>query len=223
MKIAALGTGNMARNLLGRWAEAGHEVFFGSRDPAKARAVAAEIGHGAGGGSNDEAAAFADVVVLSARIPPRDFLSTPEVLDGKVVIDLNNHDFPRAQPVESLVPSLAEKVQAAHPKARVVKAFNTMAMEVFDHTPNDLRSHGVSAFLAGDDEQAVRQVSTLAAELGLAPVFMGGLDTSWLLEAQGDFIRTLIFKNADPMATVSTRSIPSPAAPRFGGRRKGAY
>lgn len=213
----------MARYLAGRWAEAGHEVLLGSRSPDRAKAIAQELGHGVRGGRNDEAAAFADVLLHTVRVPPKDFLSAPEALAGKVLIDLNNHDFPRERAWEALSPSLAERVQRAHPQARVVKAFNTMAMEVFDHTPEALRAHQVSAFLAGDDAAAVQTVSKLAEDLGLQPVEMGPLSNAWLLEAQGDFIRTLMFKGGGPMMTVSTASLPKAEASSFGGRRKGAY
>lgn len=223
MKISTLGTGNMARAIAGRWAEAGHAVFFGSRDPAKARAVAAEIGFGAVGGGNDEAARFGDVVLHTVRRPPADFLRDPAALDGRIVVDVNNHDWPRPSGPTALERTYAAAVQAAHPQARVVKAFNTMATEVFGHEPEALREMGVSAFLVGDDPSAVDVVADLAAQLGLEPVRMGGLDQSWLLEAQADFIRTLIFADGGPLATVSTRVLPAPVAPRFGGRRPGAY
>ena len=216
----------MARSLGGRWAQAGHAVFFGSRDRDKARSTAEEVGLSTIGGSNEEAAAFGEVLLHSVRIPPRDFLKESDSLDsldGKTIIDINNHDFPRPARVESLLPALAERVQAAHPGAFVVKAFNTMAMEVFDHEPETLRGYRVSAFLASDHGPSLARVSELAEALGLWPVVMGDLSCAWLLEAQGDFIRTLIFKNSDPMATVNTQSIPPPPGPRFGGRVRGVY
>jgi prephenate dehydrogenase len=37
MRIAIIGTGNLGRALGLRWIEAGHEVTFGSRDPASDR------------------------------------------------------------------------------------------------------------------------------------------------------------------------------------------
>src|SRR5262245_59643772 len=37
MKIAIIGAGNVGKALAGRFAEAGHEVVFGVRDPAAAR------------------------------------------------------------------------------------------------------------------------------------------------------------------------------------------
>lgn len=44
MKIAVLGgTGKEGSGLALRWANAGHEVIIGSRDPEKARRVAEEL------------------------------------------------------------------------------------------------------------------------------------------------------------------------------------
>ncbi len=40
MKIGIIGTGNMGRSLGILWAERGHEVFFGSCDPQKGKAIA---------------------------------------------------------------------------------------------------------------------------------------------------------------------------------------
>jgi hypothetical protein len=34
MRLAILGTGNVAQTLARRWSAAGHEIAFGSRDPA---------------------------------------------------------------------------------------------------------------------------------------------------------------------------------------------
>ena len=53
MKIGFWGSGNMARVLGGAWAVAGHDIIFGSRDADIARAIAAEIGLVATGGTND--------------------------------------------------------------------------------------------------------------------------------------------------------------------------
>ena len=168
---------------------------------------------------------FADVILHTVRDPPATFLSAEAAaaLKGKIIIDLNNHDFPRDNPKETLTqPSLAEKVQQAHPDAKVVKAYNTMAMEVFDHPPAELKAMQVSAFLAGDDAEAVDTVAKLSEDLGLVPVKFGGLKDAWLVEAQGDFVRTLIFKDMDPMMTINAKSIPKPSASGR-GRKEGTY
>lgn len=46
MNIGILGSGNMGRALGARWAQAGHNVFFGGRDLNKTKAVAELVGRG---------------------------------------------------------------------------------------------------------------------------------------------------------------------------------
>jgi predicted dinucleotide-binding enzyme len=87
MKIGIIGSGNMGRSLGILWAEQGHQVFFGSRDAAKGEAVAEAAGHGTQGGTNDEAVAFVDVILWTARgILPSHLLSKPETLSGTIII-----------------------------------------------------------------------------------------------------------------------------------------
>jgi hypothetical protein len=58
--------GNMGSGLGGLWARAGHEVMFSySRSPEKLRELAAAAGRRGRSGSPGEAAAFADLVLLS--------------------------------------------------------------------------------------------------------------------------------------------------------------
>jgi len=56
----------MARSLGILWAEQGHEVFSVPR-PEKGRSIAEVAGNGTQGGTNDEAAAFGDVIFYSIR------------------------------------------------------------------------------------------------------------------------------------------------------------
>jgi len=88
MKIGIIGTGNMGRALGTGWAQAGHDVFFGSRDPAKAKEAAGEFAHS---GGFDDAAAFASVLLYTVRdVLPSSLLRQPETLTDKVVIDCTN-------------------------------------------------------------------------------------------------------------------------------------
>ena len=86
MKIGIMGTGNMGRALGLRWARIGHDVFFGSRDRARAEAVAAEGGKKARGGNFDEAAAFGEVVLdfTEAILQDRHVVVTVYALFGRV-------------------------------------------------------------------------------------------------------------------------------------------
>ncbi len=192
MKIGIIGTGNMGRALGVGWARKGHRVLFGSRDLDKARAVAAEAGSSASAGSNDDAAAFGDVILYTLRdVFPTKLLANPKALLGKIVIDCNNSDFSDAEtctfPVP--VPSIAERLAADVPFARVVKAFNTHPALVLSLGPEVLASQNVSAFVCGDDAEARAVVSQLAKEIGLVPVGSGGLVRARLVEGVADFLR----------------------------------
>ena len=222
MRVATFGTGNMARTLGGALAEAGHEVFFGSREAARGAAAAGDIGRGTRGGSNAEAAGFGAVILHTVRQPPTAFLADVAPLAGKVLVDLNNRDFPRDLTADPSPESLAEAVARAVPAARVVKAFNTQAQEAFDHPPADLRRHNVATFLAGDDPVAKATVAELARSLGLVPVDLGPLAFARVAESAADLIRAVMGGGAGPGAVFSLPTLP-PAPPRFGGRRHGGY
>ena len=221
MNIGIVGTGNMGRTLGVLFAQAGHRVFFGARDPAKAQAAASLAGTGASAGTNDEAAQFGDVIVYAPRgVNPAEVLSDVSVLNGKIIIDMNNGPVPDDLNFPPILQSLAETLQEQVPNARVVKAFNTIAQETFEHAPDPLREFGVSAYVAGDDEEARRIVLDLARQIGFAPVDCGPLHTARLLEGAGDLIRSLMSRGLGPTATINVRVLPSPENTRLGGRQE---
>ena len=222
MKIGIIGAGNMGRALGLGWARVGHEVFFGSRDLNKAKAIAAK---GAGltqAGGFDAAAAFGEVILYTIRdYVPSIALKEPQALSGKIVIDCNNSailglDVPDPDNRPGLnfttpVPSLAERLAADTPEARVVKAFNTMASQVIELDPGELARRRVSVFLCSDDAQAKSVVKGLAEELGFIGVDCGELERARLVEAVGDFIRfQIIGMGLGPFATISINVAPGP-------------
>ena len=216
MKIGIIGTGGMGRALGQRWARAGHEVLFGSRDRSKAEeAAAAASSASARAGDFDDAAAFGEVVLYTVRdVLPSRLLRSSEALRGKVLIDCNNSgilglDVPDPQRRPGLhfttpVSSHAERLAADVPDARVVKAFNTMAAQVIALDRDELARHRISVFLCSDDAPAKAVVRGLAEELGFVGVDSGELERSQLVEALADFVR---FQIADmglgPVATLS--------------------
>lgn len=224
MKIGIIGSGNMGRSLGILWAEQGHQVFFGSRDSEKGKAVAQQAGLGTQGGTNEEAAAFADVILWTARgIMPSKLLSNTEVLDGKIIIDCNNQDIPEGFAYPVIEESLAEKLALDVSNARVVKAFNTMAQEVFELAPTPLKDYQVSVFVAGDDEEAKNTVMQLAQEIGFAPVNSGVLRNARLIEGLGDFIRMIMIgQQQGSYATISVNLLPEAQKQRLGGRQASA-
>lgn len=226
MKIGIIGTGNMGRTLGGAWSLLGHDVFFGARDQAVAL-DAVELAKSQGAvlvraGTNQDAAQFGDVVFYSPRaVDPADVIGDIALLDGKVLIDPNNRAIP-AGAFEFVSPpqSLAEQLQSWAPKAYVVKAFNTMAQEIFEQPREVLRDAGVSTFLASDHDEARQTVASLARDLGLEPVNVGPLRNARMVESLGDLIRYLILgTKLGPFAVLKVEVLPAIDTGKFGGRR----
>ena len=162
------------------------------------------------------------MIFHSVRNVPSTFLKNISALDGKIVVDLNNRDFPREYNGAEMLESLAAAVQKDVPRAKVVKALNNQAMEALFPQPEALRKAGVQSFIAGDSPEAKAVVAGLLTGLGLSPVDFGPLKNAWLLEAQADILRTYMFATGKFLATPGF--IFSPEAPaRFGERRKGEY
>jgi NADPH-dependent F420 reductase len=183
--IAIIGTGNVGAALGQRFAEAGHTVIYGSRDPARAsvQSLVAATGNGATAAEQDAAAQAARVVVLAVPFEIVESL-TRELgdLSGRIVIDPTN---PRRIAEDGLrdyafADSNAERIQAVAPDAFVVKAFSTLGAETM---LDPARANGpVSIPLAGDDAEAKRVVAGLVSDIGLVPVDVGPLRYAHVIE-----------------------------------------
>jgi len=221
MKIGILGSGNMGRSLGILWSEHGHDVFFGARTAAAGQAVADLAGGTAQGGTNDEAAVFGEVLLYTIRgIDPVEVLASIDVLADKILIDCNNQEIPPDFAYPPIARSIAETLAEQVPQARVVKAFNTMAQEVFELSPTPLKEYEVSCFVSSDDAEARTIVMQLASEIGFAPIDCGKLQNARLLEGLADFIRLMIGgQGMGAYATVSVHVLPPAQQERLGGRR----
>jgi len=169
---------------LARQFTASHEVLIGSRDSARAATLADEIG-ASGSGSYEEVAEASEVMILSVPWWGIDeTLAALGELDGKVVIDTVNPftDDSYTVMVEFIGTSAAEEIQKAKPKARVVKAWNTVHEQVINVSP-DFNGIAANVFVCGNDAEACRIVAGLASQIGYAPVHSGPLSTARYLEA----------------------------------------
>ncbi len=184
MNVGIIGTGRMATGLGRRWANAGHAVKFGSRDVAKAQALADEIGAHATSGTQQEAVDFGEIVVLTT--PWNATEATVKALDlaGKVVIEItNNFSGDDALPTTALIQSWA-------PAAKFVKAYNTVFWQIL-HAP--LSSVRGTTFIVGDDADAKRAAAELIADSGFDAVDAGGAQNAHHLEKLASFIIELAY------------------------------
>ena len=183
--VAMIGTGNVGAALGRRFAEHGHKVVYGSRDPSAAdvRELVAVTGHGAVAVTQAEAAAQADIVVLA--VPWRaaeDVVRALPSLSGKIIVDPTN---PRVMASDGFADypiddSSAERIARLAPGAQVVKAFSTLGAE----TMLDPKVAGgpVTVPIVGDDRAAKERVAVLAREMGLEAVDVGPLRHARIIE-----------------------------------------
>lgn len=186
VRVGVLGSGDVGKVLAAGFASLGHEVKIGSRDPEKLREWATSSAR-LSTGSFADAAQFGDILVLAtlgAAAADAIQLAGLDAFDNKVVIDATNPlDFSKGMPPTLFVgttDSLGEQIQRLVPKARVVKAFNTvgnahMINPQFPGGPPDM-------FLCGNDAGAKKIVSQICEAFGWGVVDIGGIVASRYLE-----------------------------------------
>jgi hypothetical protein len=190
MKIAVLGgTGKEGSGLALRWANAGHEVIIGSRDPEKARRVAEELNLALGservrGADNLSAAQEAEVVVLSVPYTAhKDTLnSVKEALTGKVLIDVtvpvNPSDYTRV-----MLPPGGSASQEAQDllgdQVKVVTAFQNISAT---HLKKLNAQIHCDVLVCSNDEAAKQVGMQLVADAGMKAWDAGPLDNAVVVE-----------------------------------------
>lgn len=180
MRIGVLGTGVVGRTLAGKLEERGQDVVMGSRDPS---ALAGRTEPDPMGNESfadwhrkhpvvrlatfAESAAHGEMIVnATAGAASLDALRAAgeDNLEGKVLIDVSNPlDFSGGFPPSLFVSStdsLAEGIQRAFPRARVVKSLNTVTAAVMVD-PSMVAGGEHAAFVSGDDHAAKEQVTSL--------------------------------------------------------------
>jgi NADPH-dependent F420 reductase len=194
MKIGILGTGNVGRSLAKRWAEKGHEIVFGSRDPDKALEIAESMGKNVCSSTYDEAAKWGDVVVLATPYAAaQDIIKTVGDLTGKILVDCTNPIAPGLSGLTiGLTTSAAEEI-AKMTSAKVIKAFNTMGIGIMANV--QFGSETASNFICGDDEEAKSVVRSLGEDIGFDVVDTGPLSNARLLEPLAMLWIYLAFKH----------------------------
>ncbi len=171
---------------LGRlWAARGHSIFFSfSRDQNKLARLA-ESTPNSKAVSPAEAAASADIVLLSVGYGMiKEALAAAGPIGDKIIIDCTNPVKPDLSGLSiGLTTSAAEEIAKLVPQSKVVKAFNTIFAEIY-HSETRLFGSRMSTMLhCGDNDDAKSVVSQLVRETGFEPVDAGPLKSARYLES----------------------------------------
>lgn len=181
--IGFIGSGKIGSQLARKAIESGYDVVLSnSRGPKTLADLVAELGPRARAATAMEAAAAADIAVVT--IPFKAYLDVPvEPLAGKVVIDTNNYYFER----DGHYPAIDDGSQTSSallqehlPSSKVVKAFNSIYSADITgdaHPAGDPARRGLP--IAGDDAEAKATVAALLDQFGFDAVDAGSLADSW--------------------------------------------
>lgn len=178
MKIGIIGAGNIGATAARLFVEAGHEVAVSnSRGVESLQDFVAELGQRAQAMTVDEAARFGEIVLLAVPWRSPEALPLPESVAGKIVIDAMNPYKPDGGLYDLDDTTSSEETLKRLPKARIVKAFNTIYyVHLAEQGNKDLPLEERRViFVAGDDEEAKRVVSELIEEIGFAAYDTGNL------------------------------------------------
>lgn len=178
MKIGIIGKGRVGSAIGTGLTRAGHEVKHGHRDPKEPVSAAAKWG---------------DVLVLAVPYEGVSdvVLEIGSMVDGKVIVDVTNavtEDWGLAVGCST---SAAEELQKMLPKARVVKAFNTVF--AVNQSTGRVGKEQLTFFVAGDDTQAKATVMRLGKDIGFEPVDAGPLKSARYLEPMAILLMNLAF------------------------------
>jgi predicted dinucleotide-binding enzyme len=132
--------------------------------------------------AQSDTAQWADVVVLAVPFGALDEVvhSLGSALDGKTLVDVTNALGPQMKLAVGFTTSGAEELQKKAPKARVVKAFNTVFAQHMD--TGRVGDQRLTAFVASDDAAAKSDTMEMARGIGFDAVDAGPLESARLLE-----------------------------------------
>jgi predicted dinucleotide-binding enzyme len=168
-KIAIIGSGNVGGALNRGLARAGYEVRNSRKETVK------------------ETANWGEAVMIAVPYTAIDTVlhELADAIDGKVVVDVTNALTQDMRLALGFSTSGAEALQRKAPKARVVKAFNTVFAQHMD--TGSVLGQQLTLFAASDDQQARSMALDFGRAIGFDAVDAGPLANARQLEALGYF------------------------------------
>src|SRR3972149_8778665 len=167
MKIGIIGKGNVGTAIGTGLSRKGHEVKFGHRDPKEPVADAAKWG---------------EVIILA--VPYENVADAAKAIgtfaNGKVLLDVTNAVGDNMNLAIGFSTSAAEELQKMLPKARAVKAFNTVFAP--HQSPGRVGNEQLTLFVASDDAKAKQTIMQRGRDIGFDPLDAGALKSARYLE-----------------------------------------
>lgn len=166
-KIGIIGSGNVGSAIQRGLTKAGFESRVSSEDNVSEISLGAEI------------------IILAVPFGAIDDVvkNIGTHANGKIVIDATNALTPEMQLAVGHTTSGAEELQKKIPRAKVVKAFNTVFAQHME--TGKLNGETLTAFAASDDESARNKVLEILRSIGFDAVNAGPLQNARHLEALG--------------------------------------
>jgi predicted dinucleotide-binding enzyme len=170
-KIGIIGSGNVGSALRRGLEGSGYEVKGAGSDPKEVRAIAA----------------WGDIVILAIPYGAIDdaLHVMGDAVQGKVLLDVTNALTPDFKLALGCTTSGAEELQKKAPKAKVVKAFNTVFAQ--NMSTGTVKGEKLTLFVAGDDGAAKTLVLSAGRDIGFDPVDAGPLTNARWMETLGYF------------------------------------
>ncbi|HEV2970735.1 MAG TPA: NAD(P)-binding domain-containing protein [Pirellulales bacterium] len=188
MKVGVLGSGDVAKVLASGFLRHGHDVTMGTRDVGKLVDWKKQNGKGRIG-TFAEAARYGELVVLAVKgTAAVEALRAAgaENLAGKTVMDATNPiaDLPPVNGVLSFFTSpnesLMERLQREFPRARLVKAFNSVGSSCMVNP--QFKEGKPTMFICGNDEAAKQTVRGILDQFGWETADMGQAEAARAIE-----------------------------------------
>ena len=186
MKLSILGSGRVAYSVARQAIGAGHEIVIGTRDPSKIdREKWVELPSVKFISISE--AGLGDVVLLAIPWEHVDhILEQIPTWDRRILIDATNPFIlgtpPRLLDLGGQNASLLISKKA--PGAEVVKAFNSIEMEIFDLGPK-VKNGTRILFVSGDERRAKERVIDFIESMGFKTIDLGGLAEGGLIQQAG--------------------------------------
>jgi predicted dinucleotide-binding enzyme len=210
MTTAIIGIGNLGGSVARHLVDGGESVVVASKDEAKAKALADELGPLAAGASVEDAIASADTVVLAVWLDTSKELLARDaaLLEGKVVVDPSNpigfdekgqmfRTLPNGQSAASVVAGMLPA------SAHYVKAFGSLAATDLASVGN--RDPRVVLFYATDDDTAGTTIERLIRAAGFEPLQVGRFVDAWRIEGPSGDLQGAVLDIDQAHAALATK------------------